>query len=341
MQKRSKISLKRGNKPPNKGFCHWGLGLELLIFIDMENELQGPRQAVWEEILAFFRDPVLGKVAAGVIGALVILTLVRFLKHFASRSFKDRQAKYRIRKAVGFLGFIATIVMVLIIFEVKLTGVSVALGVAGAGIAFALQEVIVSIAGYISIQTGHFFSVGDRVMLAGIKGDVVDIGVLRTTMMEVGDWVNGDLYNGKMVRIANSFVYKDPVFNYSGDFPFLWDEIQVPVKTISDFEYTERIFTEILEELVGEYAKGADITWKRLLDRYRLEDASVAPMVTISFDENWLTFTLRYVVDFQRRRSTKHQISKAILKAINESDGKIRIASSAIEITAFPPDSRE
>lgn len=65
--------------------------------------------------------------------------------------------------------------------------------------------------------------------LGGIKGDVVDISILRTTLMEVGEWVKGDLYSGRTVRIANSFVFKEPVFNYSGDFPFLWDEVIVPV----------------------------------------------------------------------------------------------------------------
>jgi small-conductance mechanosensitive channel len=61
---------------------------------------------------------------------------------------------------------------------------------------------------------------GDRVQLGGIKGDVMDIGVLRTTIMETGQWVDGDLYNGRIV-LANSYVFKEPVFNYSGDFPFM------------------------------------------------------------------------------------------------------------------------
>ncbi|MCB0784290.1 MAG: mechanosensitive ion channel, partial [Flavobacteriales bacterium] len=75
---------------------------------------------------------------------------------------------------------------------------------------------------------------GDRVQLGGIKGDVIDIGVLRTTLMELGEWVDGDLYNGRMVLVANSFVFKEPVFNYSADFPFLWDELKVPVQYGAD-----------------------------------------------------------------------------------------------------------
>jgi small-conductance mechanosensitive channel len=52
--------------------------------------------------------------------------------------------------------------------------------------------------------------------------------------MELGEWVQSDLYTGRIVRIANSFVFKEPVFNYSGDFPFLWDEVKIPVKYGSD-----------------------------------------------------------------------------------------------------------
>ncbi len=99
-------------------------------------------------------------------------------------------------------------------------GLSVALGVPGAGIAFALQEVIASVASWVAVSFGNFYSPGDRVQLGGIKGDVIDVGVLRTTLMEMGEWVNGDLYNGRIVRVANSFVFKEPVYNYSADFPF-------------------------------------------------------------------------------------------------------------------------
>jgi small-conductance mechanosensitive channel len=74
------------------------------------------------------------------------------------------------------------------------------------------------------------------------RHDLVDIGILRTTMMQMGDWVNGDLYNGKIVHVANSSVFKDPIYNYSGEFPFLWYEVTIPIRTESDHEYARRIF---------------------------------------------------------------------------------------------------
>lgn len=113
--------------------------------------------------------------------------------------------------------------------------------VTGAGIAVALQAVIASLAGWVAIAFGRFYSTGDRIQLGGVKGDVIDIGILRTTLMEVGQWVDGDLYNGRIVRIANSFVFKEPVFNYSADFPFLWDEIKLPIRYGSGWAYTSTV----------------------------------------------------------------------------------------------------
>ena len=222
------------------------------------------------------------------------------------------------------------------IFNAKLSGIGTALGVAGAGIAFALQEVIVSIAGYITVFTSNFYRVGDRVQLGGIKGDVIDIGLLRTTLMQIGDWVDGDLYNGKMVRVANSFVFKEPVYNYSGDFPFLWDEMVIPLKTNSDYKYALSMLENILEEEVGDFARSSQAAWNQMIGKYSIENARVQPMVTMSFDENWMTFTLRYVVDYKSRRGTKSALYNKILTAINNSNGKVEIASAAFEITAFP-----
>ena len=237
---------------------------------------------------------------------------------------------------INFLGYVLFVFGILYIFNTKLSGIGTALGVAGAGIAFALQEVIVSVAGYVTVFTSNFYKVGDRVKLGGIKGDVIDIGLLRTTLMEIGDWVNGDLYNGKMVRVANSFVFKEPVYNYSGDFPFLWDEITIPIKTEGDYKYAKETFLNILQEEVGDFAETSQVAWDKMIGNYSIENAKVSPIVSMSFDENWITFTLRYVVDYKSRRGTKSILFDKILSAIKESEKRIEVASTAFEITAFP-----
>jgi small-conductance mechanosensitive channel len=72
------------------------------------------------------------------------------------------------------------------------------LGVAGAGVVLALQDVIASFAGWCAIGFSRLYTVGDRVQIADTRGDVIDISILRTTMLETGNWVSGDLHNGEL-----------------------------------------------------------------------------------------------------------------------------------------------
>ncbi len=288
------------------------------------------------DIKSLLDNPTFVNVASVFILFLIVYVLVKIIQKSATRLISENSSKYKVRKLINFFGYLIFVVGVMFIYNSKLSGFGTAIGVAGAGIAFALQEIIVSIAGYIAIFSSHFYRVGDRVKLGGIKGDVIDIGILRTTLMEIGDWVNGDLYNGKMVRVANSFVFKEPVYNYSGDFPFLWDEITIPIKTNGDYKYAKELFTKVLEEEVGDFANSSQDSWNKMIGTYSIENARVKPMITMVFDENWITFTLRYVVDYKYRRGTKSILFDKILSAIKDSNGRIEVASAAIEITAFP-----
>ncbi len=174
-----------------------------------------------ETVKGWLYDPTIGRLVALSLGLLAVIVISRFVRTALVRRLDDSDTRYRVRKAVTMGSYVAGILVVAVVFSDRLGGLSVAFGVAGAGIAFALQEVIASVAGWLAISFGGFFRIGDRIQLGGIKGDVIDIGVLRSTLMECGEWVKGDLYTGRVVRIANSFVFKEPVFNYSADFSFL------------------------------------------------------------------------------------------------------------------------
>jgi small-conductance mechanosensitive channel len=281
-------------------------------------------------------DPVIGKLVTLIAGLLIIVTLVRLISRSLKRWIGDAEARYRGRKLVVFGGYVAALILLLTVYSGKLGGLTVTLGVAGAGIAFALQEVIASFAGWFAIAMSGFYRTGDRVELGGIKGDVIDIGVLRTTLMEVGDWVKGDLYNGRVVRVANSFVFKEPVFNYSGDFPFLWDEITVPIKYGTDWKGARAMLERVAEEVVGEYTQAAHEAWEGITRSFLVEDAMVAPMVTLVANDNWIEFTVRYVVDFKFRRRTKDRLFTRILEEVDASDGRFGLASATFQLVEAP-----
>lgn len=282
-------------------------------------------------------DPTVGKFIAAAIAFFLVLTISKLIKGSIKRWVKSVDSRYRLRKFITFLSYIIIVLLITLIFSDRLGGLTVAMGVAGAGVAFALQEVIASFAGWFAITFAGFFKTGDRVQLGGIKGDVIDISFLRTTIMEIGEWVKGDLYTGRVVRVANSFVFKEPVYNYSGDFPFLWDEITVPVKYGSDHKKAREILENVANEITGDYAKKAIKGWEEMLTKYLLEDAGVEPVVTVVANDNWIEFTIRYVVEFKSRRRTRSQIFTRILDEFEATDGKVEFASSTFQLVGAPP----
>jgi small-conductance mechanosensitive channel len=195
------------------------------------------------------------------------------------------------------------------------------------------------VAGWAAISFGGFFKVGDRVQLGGIKGDVIDIELLRSTVMETGEWIRGDLYNGRVVRVANSFVFKGPVFKYLGDFHFLWAEVVLPVHFGSDYELMRNILLNAAYEIVGGFEDEAATNWKQMLIKYLIEDASLKPIVSITFNENWVNFPLRYVTHYRRRRIMLDAISVKVLTDVEKSGGKVRIGVASMELSHFMPSS--
>ena len=291
----------------------------------------------WTHITTWLELPWLRKILWIALAILIVWTLGFIVKKSLDKYVQDNLGRYRSKKLVNFVAFAILGIAIAIILSENLGGLGVTIGVAGAGIAFALQEVIVSFAGWIAILTGNFFKTGDRLELGGVKGDVIDIGVLRTTIMETGKWVDGDLYNGRMVRVANSFIFKEPVTNYTSDFPFLWDEIKIPVKYGSDLKLARTLLQEVADEILKEYSIRAAEAWKDVVQKYLIEDAVVMPMITLLANDNWAEFTLRFVVDFKRRRSTKDQLWTSILDKIDATEGKVGLASATFHLVEAPP----
>lgn len=93
-------------------------------------------------------------------------------------------------------------------------------------------------AGYVLILRGSTFNVGDRIVMGGVRGDVIALGFMQTTIMEMGQpppvqsadpamWVKARQYTGRVVTVSNLEVFDEPVFNYTREFPYLWEEITV------------------------------------------------------------------------------------------------------------------
>ncbi len=282
-------------------------------------------------IKAFFQDPMIRKFIFAALGTIIIMLVFRLLKKNLFKHVKSENW-YMTNKVLSFTSYVLIIFLLGVIFSDRLGGITVTLGLAGAGITFALREIIASLAGWLGIVFGGYYSTGDRVQLGGIKGDIIDIGMLRTTVMEVGEWVDADLYNGRIVRIANSYVFSEPVFNYSAEFPFLWDEINIPITYESDHDMAKVLLKDIADQIVGDYTKKAQIDWDRMVKRFILENQSIHSSVTVEITDNWVEYTLRYVVDYKKRRTIKNKLFMEILNQIKATDGAIELASTSLKV---------
>ncbi|MCB9687550.1 MAG: mechanosensitive ion channel [Alphaproteobacteria bacterium] len=285
----------------------------------------------------WWSSPLVARLVDASVGVAVVLIFAAIARAAARRTLADNDVRYRVRKLVDMTSYLVVALVVLTSMSNELSGLSFAMGGISVGVGLALQEVVISFAGWLAISAGNFYRVGERIQLGGITGDVIDIGILRTTLMETGAWVKGDLYNGRVVRVANSFVFREPVFNYSADFPFLWDEITVPVKYGSDHGLARRLLDEVSTRVTETATRDARETWPKMVRSYRIEDARVEPLVTLVANDNWLEFTVRYVTHHRTRRTTKDQLFQGILDAIDGTGGKVRLASMTVELVEIPP----
>ncbi len=280
---------------------------------------------------------LLGKCIAAFIGILLIHSAFQVLEKTLPRRFGQGDARYRVRKFVVFSGYFATLLFLAILFEDRLGRLGFTIGVIGAGIAVALQDVVASIAGAFSIGFSRLYSVGDRIQIGDTRGDVIDIGLLRTTLMETGGWVSRDFYSGRLVRIPNSTVLKVSVFNYSQGFRFVWDEIKVVFSVTSDCRLAREVLLQVAALEVGEYLSEAQISWKYISENFQIEKPPLEPTVSLVVNAGSLEFSVSYVVDYTKRTAMKSQLFTKIVEAVANSQGRLEWAAQTITLTGPPP----
>jgi small-conductance mechanosensitive channel len=243
---------------------------------------------------------------------------------------------YPLRKAIGYAVNVLVVVLLFGVWVERLGDLSVAVGILAAGLAFALQEVIGSFAGWLTIISGKPFAVGDRIETGGIRGDVVDVGILRTTLMEIGNWLSGDHNTGRIVTVSNAFIFKEPLFNYSVYLRFIWDEISVPVTYESDWKRAMEIMVEAVrrnpryEDLLPK----AEEQRRQARRKLAVKITPLEPRVFVRLTDNWIELGLVYPVDIETRRAFRTEIGQHILTEFKAAG--ITIASQTISVHGAP-----
>lgn len=220
-----------------------------------------------------------------------------------------------------------------------------AAGLVTAGLAFALQRVITATAGYFLILRGKTFHVGDRIVMGGVRGDVVSLSFLQTTIMEMGEppgeqgdapaiWVRSRQYTGRIVTITNAKVFDEPVYNYSRDFPYIFEEISLPIRYQDNRQAAEQILLGAVTKHTADITELAQADLAELRRRYE-SDATLEPRVFWRLTANWLEITVRFVAYAHGIRRLKDAISRDVLAGLDEAG--IIIASATYDIVGLPP----
>ncbi|HSC87842.1 MAG TPA: mechanosensitive ion channel domain-containing protein [Polyangiaceae bacterium] len=220
-----------------------------------------------------------------------------------------------------------------------------AVGLVTAGLAFALQKVVTSLAGYFIILRGSTFSVGDRITMGGVRGDVVALGFFQTTIMEMGQppavqnadpavWVQSRQFTGRVVTVANSKIFDEPVYNYTREFPFIWEEMRLPIAYRDDRGQAEQILLEAAKKHAVDPHQLEPHMIDRLEHDYRVRREDFEPSTYWRLTDNWLEITVRFIARDHGVRRMKDALSREVLARLEEAG--IGIASATFEITGLP-----
>jgi len=281
-------------------------------------------------------DTVARLVATGIVVAATAI-LLGLAGRFAGWWLDDQYARYHARKLTRYTIFLAAIAALAIVWRSLAGNVGVILGFAAAGIAFAMQEVIGAIAGWFNITSGHIYRVGDRVEVDKVRGDVIDITLLRTKMLEIGSaedensWVKGRQHTGRIVAVSNKATFTGPVYNFSAIFDFIWEELTLPIAYRSDWHEAEEIIKEEAQRASASLgAKGAISAMER---RYPIPHAEVEPRVFVRATDNWMELSARFVVPVREARTAKDAMMRRIRERLD--DAGIEIGTETSEVTVL------
>jgi len=247
----------------------------------------------------------------------------------------DPQRRYYISKSFYFFYILVNFLAFWIIWVEDLQSLVLGFGLVAAAFTLSMQDVAKNFAGGLSIFINRIYRVGDRIEIGAKKGDVIDIDIFYTTIMEINEWISADQPTGRLSLIPNSYVLSNITNNYTKDFDFLWDEISFPITYSSDWKAAKMLIIDVINQetkIIEELARNEISNMER---KYFLSRGSMNAEVFVRLTDNWIELTARYVTPVRQRRIIRSRISQKILEDIEKSES-IKIASQTVDIVGFP-----
>ena len=271
-------------------------------------------------------------ILAGLI-LVAIVVLVRISQRLIGRYIEEPERIFKASRNVRRLGLFIAAITIVVLFSPASSDLLMLLTVIGAGTVIALREVFLSMAGWIKISVLSSYREGDRIEINGVQGDVIDIRMTRTTVMEIGGWVDADQSTGRLVHIPNSWAFEHAIYNYSRSFNFIWNELPIIVTFSSDWEAARDIMLRFAEESAAIVEQRARTEIHQLSREFLVHYSILTPFVYVRIVENGVQLTLRYLVEVRKRRGSEHALAVSILDAFLEHES-IRFAYPTLRISS-------
>jgi small-conductance mechanosensitive channel len=288
---------------------------------------------LWDLIID--TDSIAGRAVTSAAIVLLAVGVAVVAGRLLGRRSQEPYTRYYTRKGARYVVALLAVIALAVVWRAFAGRLGVVLGLAAAGVAFAMQEVIGAIAGWFNILSGRIFRVGDRIQMGGVRGDVIDITPLRTKIMEIGSanddgsWVRGRQYTGRIVAVSNKATFTEPAYNFSAVFDFVWEELTLPIPYDADWQRAEDILREEVRRTST--AEGAHTSIEAMTRRYPIERADVEPNVYLRATDNWAELSARFVVPVRTARRAKDALTRRVLDRLYQEG--IPIASETSEVT--------
>ncbi len=285
---------------------------------------------LWSTVVSAFslskRISTKGSTSTAIALAVLYLVFRFILEQMIVVRLRTAKTRRALRKVLTILYGLFFLAVTVAIWLENVQALSVAYGLLAAGIAIALQDLFKNLAGGMILFLGRIYSVGDRIEADGKYGDVMDIGILYTTLLELGRWIAGDQPTGRLTTIPNGYVLSGSLQNYTKDHSFIWDEITVPITYDSDWKEAAKKILAIIEEQTRNTTEQAEKEIEKIEEKYYLPKKTIEPAIFMTLTDNWITLNIRYVTDVRERRAVHSTLTQILLEEIQKSDA-IRIAS--------------
>ncbi|WP_457653910.1 mechanosensitive ion channel family protein [Rhodocaloribacter sp.] len=266
-------------------------------------------------------NEILSRLFVIAVTLIVIYVFVRLAQRLAKQFFSDPVRLYNAAKIIRRIGGALAITAVFVLLSPDVRGLLTVLTLIGAGLAIALREALLSFVGWIRIGLIAPYKIGDRIEINGIRGDVIDIRMLRTTLMEIGNWVDADQSTGRIVHVPNSWVFMHAAFNYTRGFKFIWNELPITVTFRSDWQAAHDIMLQLAAISAEIVEQQAAREIRAMTSEYLVHFSILSPFVYVRIVENGVRLTLRYLCEARKRRGTEHALTLSILEAFKKRGG--------------------